>query len=120
MEHVAVIGASPQPERYSYKAVKALKEKGHTPLPVAKGHSEIDGIPAYSSITEIPGPVNTVSIYVRPEILKSLADDIIGKHPSRVIMNPGTEDDVLRERFEAAGIQVVQACTLVMLSTGQF
>ncbi len=120
MEHVVVIGASPNPERYSNKAVAALKEHGHSPVPVTKGHGEIEGIPAFSTVKDVNVPVDTVTVYVRPEILDTMAEDIIEKKPARLIMNPGTENEKLRKKFEDAGITVIQACTLVMLSTGQF
>ncbi len=120
MQRVAVIGASTKPDRYAYKAVALLQEKGHTPVPIAPAKQEIQGLKAYASISEVPDSIDTVTIYVRPQVLKELVDDIIAVKPQRVIMNPGTEDEQLRDRFEYAGITVVQACTLVMLSTGQF
>ena len=120
MERVAVVGASTKPDRYSYKAVQLLQKKGHEPIPVAPGKEQVQGLKAYKAVLEIPGKVDTVTLYVRPSVLKRLADGIISKGPSRVIMNPGTEDEEVRSKFEQAGITVTEACTLVLLSTGQF
>lgn len=120
MQNVAVIGASGNPERYSYRAVEALKKNGHAPYPVSRKDKEIQGFRTWSAISEIPDSIDTVTIYVRPAVLETIIDDIVAASPKRVIMNPGTEDDTLKQIFEKAGITVVQACTLVMLSTGQF
>ncbi len=120
MEHVAVIGASGKPERYSYRAIEALHKKGHIPFPVAREEEEIQGFTAFKSIAEIGKTIDTVTIYVRPAVLEGLMKEIVDAAPKRVIMNPGTEDKRLKEQFEKAGIPVIEACTLVLLSTGQF
>jgi len=119
-ERVAVMGASRKPERYSYKAVKLLAEHGHTPVPITLKDPDVLGHEAYHSITDVEGAVDTVTLYIGPKILKTVIDDIIAKQPKRVIMNPGTEDQELAEKFENAGIPVTQACTLVLLTTNQF
>jgi len=80
----------------------------------------IEGLRAYSSLREIPEPIDTMTLYVRPAISSKLVDDILAANPRRVIMNPGTENEELASAAAQAGIQVLRACTLVMLSTGQF
>jgi hypothetical protein len=120
MERVAVIGASSKPERYAYKAVKQLLSHGHTPLPVSLRDEKILEQPCFTSIHEVPGPVDTVTLYVNPRILSEMVEDIIAKSPKRIIMNPGTESEEHARTFEKSGIRVIQACTLVLLSTGQF
>ena len=64
--------------------------------------------------------VDTVTVYVRPAILGTMVDELLDLQPKRIIFNPGTADGQLMERLAAAGLRVVEACTLVMLSTGQF
>ncbi len=64
MQNVAVIGASANPERYSYRAVEALKKNGHAPYPVSRNDKEILGLQTWSAISEIPDPIDTVTIYV--------------------------------------------------------
>ncbi|MGM0443334.1 MAG: CoA-binding protein [Fibrobacterota bacterium] len=120
MEHVAVLGASPKTERYSYKAVKLLQEKGHTVFPVNPAGKEIDGLSSYKSLGEIDRPVDTLTLYVNPKRSVPLADEMKALRPTRVIMNPGTESDELQEALEEADIRVIRACTLVMLRTNQF
>jgi len=118
--NVAVIGASNKPDRYSYQAVKLLIEKGHTVFPVHQRVKDIDGMPVYPSIKEIPEDIDTVSLYVAADISSSLAADILKRHPRRIIFNPGAENPDLEAKASADGIIPLNACTLVMLRTGQF
>ena len=118
--NVAVIGASDKPERYSYQAVKLLLEKGHTVFPVHQRIKNIDGMKVYPSIRDIAEPVDTVSMYVAADISTSLAGDIFAKNPKRIIFNPGAENPELEIQATGKGIKSLNACTLVMLRTGQF
>ena len=118
--NVAVIGASDNPERYSYMTVKLLKEKGHTVFPVHKRIKEIDGIKVSPSITDIAEPIDTVSLYVAHDISTVLADDILRKNPRRIIFNPGAENQEFSIQAKTNGIVTINGCTLVMLKTGQF
>jgi len=118
---VAVLGASPKPDRYSNKAVRSLVEHGHEVLPVNPGYDRIEGIPAVRSLSEImPGSVDTLTVYVGPDRSDELAEDIRLLKPSRVIFNPGAENVALAAALREEGLQVVEACTLVMLNTGRF
>jgi uncharacterized protein len=118
---VAVLGASPKPDRYSNKAVRLLGEHGHEPIPVNPGYDEIEGRPVVHALNDmIPGSVDTLTVYVGPDRTADLAEDILQLKPSRVIFNPGAENRVLAEQLRAHGIEVLEACTLVLLNTGQF
>lgn len=118
---VVVLGASNNPERYSHQAVKRLRAAGFRVIPVNPKYDRIAGIPAVASLAEIDEPVDTVTVYVRPAISSQYAEDILRLKPRRVIFNvPGAENPELEERLKAAGIQVEEACTLVLLATGQW
>jgi len=117
---VAVLGASPKPARFSHKAIVALKAEGYQVFPVNPGQSEIDGLTCYPDLPSCPGPIDTITVYVNPLILVRRVDDMIAVNPRRVILNPGTESEEVIERLSAAGIEVLQDCTLVMLSAGTF
>ncbi len=119
-ERVLLIGASNNPTRYSYKAMVMLLENGHEVVPLNPREQEILGVAAVAGIQDITGNIDTVSVYVRPEILKSALDDLIALAPKRVIFNPGTEDDGMMKTLTHQGIHVLEACTLVLLRTGQF
>lgn len=117
---VAVLGASPKEDRYSFKAVRMLKEYGHTPIPVHPRGHEVDGTPGVKSLTDINTTVDTLTVYVNASISDSELENILTMKPRRVIFNPGAENDELAKKLENEGIEVVKACTLVMLRSDQF
>ncbi|MCK5014889.1 MAG: CoA-binding protein [Candidatus Omnitrophica bacterium] len=117
---VVVIGASNKPHRYSYQAVMLLKEKGHEVYPVHRRVKEIEGIRVYPAINDIDDFVDTVTMYVGAGVSDELIEDIIAKNPRRIIFNPGAENFHLEQKAREQGIITVNACTLVMLKTGQF
>ncbi len=117
---VAVLGASPKPERYSFKAVRLLKEYQYLPIPVHPTGHVVDGEKSVKSLDEITEPVDTLTMYVGPEISDKELDKILKLKPRRVIFNPGSENEALAAKLEEAGIEVIRACTLVMLRSDQF
>ena len=117
---VAVLGASNNPERYSNMAVRRLREAGHHVIPVSPAFPAIEGLPVAKSLGEIEEPVDTLTLYVGPQRLAALTDEILRLAPERVIFNPGTESPELADTLDRAGITHLEACTLVMLQTGQF
>jgi len=119
-ETVAILGASPKPDRYAYKAFELLREYGHRPVPINPAFEEILGEKCYAKILEAPGPIDTVTLYLGEARSNPLIDEILEAKPRRIIMNPGAENFALADKAEEAGIEVVEGCTLVMLRTGQF
>jgi len=118
--NVAVIGASNKSHRYSYQAVMLLKEKGHKVYPVHKKTKAIKGMKAYESISDIDEEIDTITMYVSAKISALLSEDIITKFPKRIIFNPGAENSELEKNARNQGINTINACTLVLLKTGQF
>ena len=120
VQTVAVLGASNNPERYSNMADRRLRDAGHHVIPVNPALSEFEGLPVAKSLGEIKEPVDTLTLYVGPQRLAALTDEILRLAPKRVIFNPGTESPELAAALDRAGITHLEACTLVMLQTGQF
>ena len=120
VETVAVLGASPKPDRYAYQALQLLREYGHRTLPINPAFDEILGEKCYPRISDVPGPIDTVTLYLGETRSTPIIDDIIAAKPRRIIMNPGAENSALAAKAEGAGIEVIEGCTLVMLRTGQF
>ncbi len=118
--HVAVLGASPKPQRYANQAIRLLLEHGYRVTPIHPKIPEIEGLPVASSLAEVARPVHTLTLYVGPARLEPLADEIVAAAPGRVIFNPGTETPAVQRALDAAGIPWEEACTLVLLRTGQF
>jgi predicted CoA-binding protein len=117
---VAVLGASSNPDRYSYKAVKALSEAGYSVFPVHPSGKEVNGLRCYPGLRDIEEPLDTITVYLSEKNSSPLIEEIIESSPRRVILNPGAENDELKSRCESAGIRVQEACTLVLVATGQF
>lgn len=119
-KRVVIIGASNNPERYSHKALLLLRRHGHQVVPVHPKLAEIEGIKVVPDVSDITGPVDTVTMYVGAAISAGLTEKLAALRPRRVIFNPGAENAVLARALEKAGIVCEEACTLVLLNTGQF
>ena len=119
-ETVALIGATDKPKRYANKAMHALMKHGHEVVLVNPFREIVEGQRCLKSTHEHPGRIDTVTLYVNPRRFQDHIDGVIKAGPRRVIMNPGTEDDEHQRTLEDAGIEVLRACTLVLLSTNQF
>jgi|SRR6185437_4058851 len=114
-----VLGASPNPNRYAYSAVVSLLAHGHEAVPLGIKKGSINGLEIKNGFPELMG-IDTVTLYLNPKNQQNWYGYIMGLHPRRIIFNPGTENDELRQLAEKNGIQTINACTLVMLSTGTF
>lgn len=114
-----VIGASPKPERYAYKAAVMLKEYGHEVYAFGPRSAMIEQTKIE---TEWPAgqDFDTVTLYINPQIQADYETKILALQPKRVVFNPGTENQAFEARLQAAGIEPVEACTLVMLRTQQY
>jgi uncharacterized protein len=117
---VAVLGASPNEDRYSFMAVKLLQDYGHTPVPIHPAGHVVNGIYSLKSLADIKEPVDTLTVYVNALVSSGELDNVLRLRPRRVIFNPGAENEALALALEKEGIEVVRACTLVMLRTDQF
>lgn len=114
-----VLGASQNPSRYSYLAVQRLRSHQHPVVAIGKREGQIGDQPIIVEHPELTD-VDTVTLYLNPQNQKPYYDYILSLHPKRIIFNPGTENDELAAMASQKGIQPVEACTLVLLSTGQY
>jgi predicted CoA-binding protein len=114
-----VIGATSNPDRYGYKATRALQNKQHEAIPVGIKEGEINGVKILLGKPEIKD-VDTVTLYVGPRHQAEWFDYVIGLHPKRVIFNPGTENLEFENLLNKNNIEAIEACTLVMLSIGNY
>ncbi|MFM6948484.1 MAG: CoA-binding protein [Aquirufa sp.] len=116
---VLVYGASTNPERYAFIATNLLQSKGHEVVLVGHRKGQVNGVDIQTEMVE-QVDIDTVTLYVGPKNQVGLLDYILSIKPRRVIFNPGTENEQLENELIQAGIQVEEACTLVLLHTGQF
>ncbi|HLF46020.1 MAG TPA: CoA-binding protein [Chitinophagaceae bacterium] len=114
-----VLGASDNPSRYSYLAIHRLLSHGHPVVAIGKKHSTVSEILIETEKKNFE-KIHTVTLYLNPAHQKEYAEYIISLDPKRIIFNPGAENDELAEMAKEKGILVQNACTLVLLSTGQY
>ena len=114
-----VLGASTNPDRYSHMAVRMLRQKGFEVVAVGPKTGRIGDIDIQPDITD-EDSVDTVTLYLNPSNQEAYYEKILKLKPRRVIFNPGTENPALERLAIQNGIQAQRACTLVLLSTGQF
>lgn len=114
-----IIGASPNQERYSYKATVKLKNYGHSVYPLGIRAGNIEG---ETIITDKPPlkNIDTVTMYVGAQNQAAWYDYVLSLQPKRLVFNPGTENPELVKLASEKGIECVEACTLVMLSIGNY
>ena len=114
-----VLGASTNPTRYSYLAANRLASYGHPIVNVGLKRGEVAGV-AIEKPEIIHTDIDTITLYVGPAHQVALYDYILNTKPKRIVFNPGTENRELEEKAHDLGIETERACTLVMLSTGQY
>ena len=119
MKKTLVLGATDNPARYAYRAVHQLKSHGHEVVPVGIRKGSVAGLEIRNDRPVAAG-VDTVTLYVGPQNQPAWYDYILDLNPKRIIFNPGTENPELEELARQRGIQTEEACTLVMLSVGQY
>src|SRR4051794_39177049 len=109
-QRVAVLGASPKPNRYAFKAMQMLREHGHEAIPVNPVYEKILGMECYPAVSDVPPPIDTVTVYLGKRRSDSLIEQIVEAGPRRIILNPGAENDELAKAARNRGIEVIEAC----------
>lgn len=115
MPSVAVIGASTDRSKYGNKAVRAYVRQGYAVYPVNPNASTVEGLRAYKSIRDIPGPVDRVTLYLPPEVGIALMPEIAAKRPREFYVNPGAESDELVALAERHGLKPILACAMLAI-----
>lgn len=114
-----VVGASPNPSRYSNKAVRLLRRYNHAVVPLGIRDGEIDNLRIIKGKPEI-SDIHTITLYIGPARQSEYYDYLLGLQPERIIFNPGTENAEFINLAENQNIKTVQHCTLVMLNSDLF
>lgn len=119
MKKTLVIGASENPSRYSYMAINSLVKHNHEVVAVGTKSGNVSGI-NIGTEKLLFSNIDTVTLYINPNIQKEYYDYIIGLKPKRIIFNPGTENQEFEKLANRNGIETEEACTLVLLATNQY
>lgn len=119
VKKTVVIGASPNPSRYSYRAMIELQRHGHEVIGVGLREGLVGDVEIEIDRPKIDG-VDTVSLYVGPQHQESWMTYILELNPKRVILNPGTESLFIQKALDKASIPWEESCTLVLLTIGAY
>ena len=114
-----IIGASEKPERYANKAFHSLKNHQHEVVMIGNKEGVIDGVSIQKG-TPLFNNIDTITLYLNPKNQEAYYDYILSLKPKRIIFNPGTENVELQEIAKKQGIEIQEACTLVLLSINQY
>lgn len=117
---VAVLGASNNENRASYQTIFRLLHKGYTVYPIHPKIEEIQGLTVLPSLSDIPLPIDTLTLYLSQKNSSALESEILESTPRRIIFNPGAENASLYNKAQSLGIEATAACSLVLLGTDQF
>lgn len=119
MKKTLILGATDNPSRYANMAAQRLVSHGHPIINIGIKSGKAAGV-EIERAGEVYTDVDTITLYLGPQNQPQYYDYILNSKPKRIIFNPGTENPVLEELAEQQGIETLEACTLVMLSTGQY
>ncbi|WP_367757237.1 CoA-binding protein [Flavobacterium sp. WC2430] len=114
-----VLGASTKPERYAFKAITMLVDKGHSVLAIGQNNGEVAGIKIKTKAIPLSN-IDTITLYLNPARQRDYYNYIVEAKPKRVIFNPGTENPELYQLLELNNIKSEVACTLVLLTTNRY
>lgn len=114
-----VLGASSKPDKYSYKAITMIVDKGHSVLAIGQNTGEVAGIKIYTKAIPLT-KIDTITLYLNPARQRDYYNYIVEAKPKRVIFNPGTENPEFYQLLQLNNIKVEVACTLVLLTTNQY
>ncbi|QSW87434.1 MULTISPECIES: CoA-binding protein [Flavobacterium] len=114
-----LLGATTKTDRYAFRAINALTQKGHTVVAIGITPGEVAGVTIHTKAIPVKN-IDTVTLYLNPVRQRDYYNYIVESQPKRVIFNPGTENPELYQLLELNNIEVEVACTLVLLATNQY
>ena len=119
MKKTLIIGATPNTGRYAYRAAHMLASKGHPIVNIGIKQGEVAGVKIEKAAAPFTD-IDTITLYIGPDLQPAYYDYILTTKPKRVIFNPGTENYEFEKMLDQHDIEPVEACTLVLLSIGQY
>ena len=110
---VAVVGASSQRQKFGNKALRAFQAQGYRVIPINPNERDVEGLPTYASVLDVPGPIDMATVYVQPEVTMRLLGEFQQKGIPEIWVNPGAEDDRVMAEARRRGMNVVFACSII-------
>lgn len=114
MPTIAIIGASSDRAKYGNKALRAYLQRGDTVYPINPHETEIEGVRAYASVLDVPGPLDIATFYVPPHVGLQVITQVAQKGVGQVLFNPGSESEELLQKAADLGLQAVVACSILL------
>ncbi len=113
MKTIAIIGASTDRRKFGNKAVRAYLQRGYQVFPVNPRATEVEGLPAFPSISAVPVRPDEVSVYLPPAVVLKVLPEIAAKGCDQLWLNPGSESPEVLAEAQRLGLNVIQACSIV-------
>ncbi len=110
---VAVVGASSDRSKFGNKALRAFVAEGYRVVPVNPNETQVEGLPTYASVLDVPGDIDMATVYVQPDVTLRLLDEFERKAIPEIWINPGAEDDAVMAEARRRKMNVVFACSIV-------
>src|SRR5262245_60607688 len=117
---VAVIGASSNRRKFGNRAVRAFHRQGYTVVPINPHESSVEGLKAYSSVLDVPGPIDMATFYVPPEIGERVMPEVARKQIPEVWLNPGAESDELIRLARSLNVEPIVACSIISIGENPY
>lgn len=115
-----VLGASSNPDRFSYKAIEKLQSMNNEVIAIGRKDVKLENIKIRAGMPKDLGLIHTVTMYLNAQNQKEYYNYILSLHPERIIFNPGTKNQELAHLAKEKGIEVIEDCMLSMLNSGIF
>jgi predicted CoA-binding protein len=117
---VAVIGASSDRRKFGNRAVRAFVNEGYTVIPINPHETSVEGLRAYPSVLDVPGPIDMASFYVPPHVGEQLIGEVAEKKIPEVWLNPGAESDELIALAKRLSVRPIVACSIVAVGQNPY
>ena len=117
---VAIVGASSDRHKFGNKALRAFQAEGHTVIPINPNEAEVEGIPTYASVLDVPGPIDMATVYVQPEVGLRLLPEFEQKQIPEIWLNPGADSDELLIEARRRKLNVIAACSIMAIGRSPY
>jgi predicted CoA-binding protein len=117
---VAVIGASNDRKKFGNRALRAYQAQGYTVVPINPHESQVEGLKAYASVLDVPGPIDMASFYVQPDVGEQVIEEVARKGIAEIWLNPGADSDALVDRARSLHLKPIVACSIVALGQNPY
>jgi predicted CoA-binding protein len=117
---VAVIGASSNRSKFGNRAVRAFRQQGYTVIPINPHEAVVEGLQAYASVLDVPGPIDMATVYLQPDAGLRVMEEIAKKGIPEVWLNPGADADDVIARARALDLKPIVACSIIAIGENPY